>query len=132
MRSATALSQLQKTFSGSRKIIQPTQSLMTASYVIEGTAKASPRPTHTEAHVWVAKNAFMQEYKAPSIDYNNKSRDITNQVLVADRLNKAGKSKDAQKLYHSAASAMLELKKMPDYEWDDCMKNQFTRVFKKL
>ena len=84
------------------------------------------------AQNWVAKNAFLAEYKAPSIDHNTKTREIYFKVLAADKLVKSGKSKDAQKLYKEAAEGMLDLKKTPGYEWDDCMQNQFTRVFKKL
>ena len=67
------------------------------------------------AMMWVEKNAFMAEYKASSAQYNTKSRTITETILTADKLSKAGKQEDAQKLYESAAQSMLDLKKEPEY-----------------
>merc|ERR1712157_472245 len=67
------------------------------------------------AEMWVEKNAFMAEYKASSAQYNTKSRTITETILTADKLSKAGKQEDAQKLYESAAQSMLDLKNEPEY-----------------
>ena len=101
-RTATRYSQLQRTLSGGGlRIVQQMKSLAEPTYQIEGINKVS-KPT-LDAQMWVAKNAFMAEYNAPSIQYNTKSRDITKTILDADKLNKAGKLEDAQKLYKLAA-----------------------------
>merc|ERR1712176_556987 len=83
------------------------------SYVSKGVTKVNNN--QFAAMMWVEKNAFMAEYKASSAQYNTKSRTITETILTADKLSKAGKQEDAQKLYESAAQSMLDLKNEPEY-----------------
>merc|ERR1712207_49258 len=100
------------------------------SYVSKGVTKVNNN--QFAAMMWVEKNAFMAEYKASSAQYNTKSRTITETILTADKLSKAGKLEDAQKLYESAAQSMLDLKNEPEYAQDQSMKNQFARIYKRL
>merc|ERR1712157_715878 len=83
------------------------------SYVSKGVTKVNNN--QFAAMMWVEENAFMAEYKASSAQYNTKSRTITETILTADKLSKAGKLEDAQKLYESAAQSMLDLKNEPEY-----------------
>merc|ERR1711862_2553 len=99
-RSATRFTKLQKRLSSGLRGAKQ-QERPPPSYVSKGVTKVSS--SQFASLMWIEKNAFMAEYKAPSAYYNTKSRSITETILNADKLNKAGKQKDAQKLYITAA-----------------------------
>ena len=44
---------------------------------------------------------------------------VYKQVKKADKRNKEGDEESARKHYKGAAQALLDLKKEPEYEWDE-------------
>ena len=64
--------------------------------------------------------------------FNQQERFILALIGKADKLSNKGNKRDAQKLYKDIAQAMLALKADLEYNWENGMKTQFVRVFKKL
>ena len=80
----------------------------------------------------VGPSEYYATSHAPSQQYLANVRKITSMIRNADKLCRNGRAVDAQKGYMEAAQAMLILKAQPEYEWDNAMKAEFTRVFKRL
>ena len=83
----TTFTQLQKTLSG-RRIANPVkQSLPEMSYVVQRKASVD---SNFDAMMWLNKNVYVTEYKAPSQQYTNEARAITTMVMTADQHKKHG------------------------------------------